>query len=280
MLKNGQIVEQGSHRELLERDGVFATMWADQIRSEETDLAVPDTKREVSGYSVSSTAKTTEASVPKAGVESDFEPVTQSGAEEGSSIVQGASESRNEEGEGEKTAEGTSNVASEPTTSESVIHHKAPSISSATPVAFPSSDAPVSFPSGPVAFPGSEPEQEAPSGTATPVVTFDDSVPHPTGRNTPDLSDPKRKRTASQNFQRFARRVSLVGRRQGSVVIPGVNAPLKDDKKPRDSAEGSDRGEGSGSVRGEGESPAASVQEGKRIREKLKKRLSLGPGSK
>ena len=72
MLKNGQIVEQGSHRELLERDGVFATMWADQIRSEETDLAVPDTKQEVSGYSVSSTAKTTEASVPKAGVESDF----------------------------------------------------------------------------------------------------------------------------------------------------------------------------------------------------------------
>ena len=63
-------------------------------------------------------------------------------------------------------------------------------------------------------------------------------------------------------------------------MIPGVNAPLKDDKKPRDSAEGSDRGEGSGSVRGEGESPAASVQEGKRIREKLKKRLSVGPGSK
>ena len=62
-------------------------------------------------------------------------------------------------------------------------------------------------------------------------------------------------------------------------MIPGVNASLKDDK-PRDSAKGSDRGERSGSVCGEGESPAVSVQEGKRMREKLKKRLSLGSGSK
>ena len=31
MLKVGQIVEQGNHRQLLKLDGVFATMWADQI---------------------------------------------------------------------------------------------------------------------------------------------------------------------------------------------------------------------------------------------------------
>ena len=61
-------------------------------------------------------------------------------------------------------------------------------------------------------------------------------------------------------------------------MILGVNASLKDNK-PRDSAKGSDYGEGSGSVRGEGESPAVSIQEGKRMREKLKKRLSLGLGS-
>ena len=33
VLKDGQIVEQGSHKELLARGGVFATMWADQISS-------------------------------------------------------------------------------------------------------------------------------------------------------------------------------------------------------------------------------------------------------
>ncbi|KAG2099651.1 P-glycoprotein, partial [Suillus cothurnatus] len=31
VLKDGRIVEQGSHRELLELNGLFASMWADQI---------------------------------------------------------------------------------------------------------------------------------------------------------------------------------------------------------------------------------------------------------
>lgn len=38
MLKDGQIVEQGTHRELLERNGVFATMWADQNSSDEAPM--------------------------------------------------------------------------------------------------------------------------------------------------------------------------------------------------------------------------------------------------
>jgi hypothetical protein len=31
VVKDGRIIEQGSHSELVERGGVFATMWADQI---------------------------------------------------------------------------------------------------------------------------------------------------------------------------------------------------------------------------------------------------------
>ncbi|KAG2072290.1 hypothetical protein BDR04DRAFT_1153542 [Suillus decipiens] len=35
VLKDGRIVEQGSHKELLELDGLFASMWADQISASE-----------------------------------------------------------------------------------------------------------------------------------------------------------------------------------------------------------------------------------------------------
>ncbi|KAG1727623.1 P-loop containing nucleoside triphosphate hydrolase protein [Suillus lakei] len=39
ILKDGQIVEQGSHRELLELNGLFASMWADQISASEDPKA-------------------------------------------------------------------------------------------------------------------------------------------------------------------------------------------------------------------------------------------------
>jgi len=54
VLKDGQIVEQGSHRDLIARDGVFASMWADQISaSDDPAISIGDssTKKEVSGYS-------------------------------------------------------------------------------------------------------------------------------------------------------------------------------------------------------------------------------------
>jgi ATP-binding cassette subfamily B (MDR/TAP) protein 6 len=35
VLKDGRIVEWGSHRELLELNGLFASMWADQISASE-----------------------------------------------------------------------------------------------------------------------------------------------------------------------------------------------------------------------------------------------------
>lgn len=39
VLKDGRIVEQGSHRELLELNGLFASMWADQISASEDPKA-------------------------------------------------------------------------------------------------------------------------------------------------------------------------------------------------------------------------------------------------
>ena len=46
-------MEQGSHRELLEMDGIFAAMWSDQISADDPNgIAYPERngKKEVSGY--------------------------------------------------------------------------------------------------------------------------------------------------------------------------------------------------------------------------------------
>ncbi|CAE7126377.1 unnamed protein product [Rhizoctonia solani] len=57
VLHQGEIVESGTHRELVERDGRFAAMWADQISSADETRTLPDTTKhdnesEVPGYAV------------------------------------------------------------------------------------------------------------------------------------------------------------------------------------------------------------------------------------
>ncbi|KAF8606276.1 hypothetical protein BDV93DRAFT_489721 [Ceratobasidium sp. AG-I] len=56
VLHGGEIVESGSHRELVDRDGRFAAMWADQISSADETRTLPDTNKddagEVPGYEV------------------------------------------------------------------------------------------------------------------------------------------------------------------------------------------------------------------------------------
>lgn len=37
VFKNGEIVERGNHKELLKLDGVFASMWAEQIHAAEAE---------------------------------------------------------------------------------------------------------------------------------------------------------------------------------------------------------------------------------------------------
>ncbi|KAH8119171.1 hypothetical protein DFH11DRAFT_1780939 [Phellopilus nigrolimitatus] len=297
VLRDGQIVEQGSHRELLEKNGIFATMWADQIRAEEPPF---DGKKEVTGYSVEQPGKGPDVEASRAGTAagSEFEPVSEPATQEEVSVPRTAPESEavteveptnaapaETDTKDNSTAETFAAVAaSEPAEDAPVVEHApAPAAAPDAPVAFPSA-APVAFPGAPISFPSSDdPEYEhgqEPSATSqpTPGVTFDESVQPPARSGTPDPSaEPRRKRTASQNFQRFARRVSLVGKRQGSVSsVPGSQV-AKDDKTKDGKDDSSVRGEGS--ARGEGESPAASLNEGKKLkdrREKLKKRLSMG----
>ncbi|KAG8744457.1 hypothetical protein FRC10_010127 [Ceratobasidium sp. 414] len=50
VLHNGEIVESGSHRELVERDGRFAAMWADQISSADDTRSIPDAHKADAGH--------------------------------------------------------------------------------------------------------------------------------------------------------------------------------------------------------------------------------------
>ena len=280
-------MERGSHRELMEKNGVFAAMWADQIRAEAPQLIDFESKPEAEGYSVEPTIKDAAAAQAEQ-PNPDFEPVPEPVADEevgkeGSVSGKGAPSARRapstaETKEPSTRASFAAVAASEPAEDSAVVKDSAEGATS--------SEAPVAFPTGPVSFPTSDEPDELEEGqverqAASPApagVTFDDSV-RGSREATPDPSDPKRKRTASQNFQRFTRRVSLVGRRVVEPGWTGSGKDTKDDKRGRDTKDdvhANEPGE-TGSARGEGESPAASVQEGKKpMREKLKKRLSLG----
>jgi ATP-binding cassette subfamily B (MDR/TAP) protein 6 len=289
VLKDGQIVEQGSHRELIARAGVFASMWADQISaSEEPALAIHESsgKEEVLGYVID---------------EHDAAPVI---------------EGRNDhlvapEADLIDTSEATPKILAVEDVPVAIVPREVerPTVDLAeletTPVAFPLTpvvDAPeplsgveLAFPSSdvthtvaaPVAFPASNdaPPQNASSDlvTSPPTphgVTFDATVNTLPRISTPDPeSEPKRKRISSQNFQRLARKISITTRRSSSSIphIPGL---MKRDSSPRVSADG-------GSVRGEGnptnDSPSSSIKDDadkskpkkKDKKEKEKKRKSL-----
>lgn len=295
-------MEQGTHRELLEKDGVFAAMWADQIRAEEPELApLESVKQEAIGYSAE--LDTIADSQPPTGdvVELAPEPVPESEpiTQVEDRPAQDVTVPSDTEVEGKvDAAEGVS--ADMPVTAvgadrEDVAAPSAPpagpvASSSDAPVAFPS-DAPVAFPSAPISFPTSEqpPETESSAAPPTPGVTFDNSVSHPARSETPDSNaEPRRKRTASQNFQRFARRVSLVGKRTSSGVPSGSSSqpatPHKDEVKPASAKETSAiSDDASGPAEDSATaSPAASLAEGKKLprKEKLKKRFSMGGGKK
>ncbi|KAI0036897.1 hypothetical protein K488DRAFT_40032 [Vararia minispora EC-137] len=257
VLKDGQIVEQGSHAQLLAQGGVFAAMWAEQVSvTEGEQLSVKmeakpdDSKPLVSGYEVESEA-------PQ--VAEDVERLT-------------------------IDAQPTQDI---PQPEEAPV--PATDASNAVPIAFPTSeddaepDAPVAFPSSdnapdvptkdaPVAFPTSDdtasqaPTTDSPApAAASPGITFSgDSHPERNPSSDPE-SEPKRKRISSQNFQRLARRISVSARRTGSTGIPNLAGLLRRDSTQTSAKDGGEEpslsGEPSTSPRaGSTDSPAPSVQ--------------------
>ncbi|KAJ6593694.1 hypothetical protein B0H19DRAFT_31568 [Mycena capillaripes] len=282
VLKDGQIIEQGTHAELLALDGVFATMWADQISTSGGSLPTPVAgatdllpETEIAGYSVEPDP-TTEAT----------EVVAEEGDRVGTLAVEDEVVASPEPDVGP-----TSEALEEPQTTQEEdrplplppVVPVAPVVQeSPAPIAFPVSEPVVSSPAPtsplaaePLTFPVSDDasvtELEGTASGAAPGVTFEPGLASPTTSPDPD-AEPKRKRISSQNFQRLARRISITTRRQGSTsssiasIIPG----LKRDKSSPAADDNSLRGEGSG--RDSIDSPTASLSGDKgRLKKKDKK---------
>ena len=285
MLKDGQIHEQGSFRELVELNGIFASMWANQVSSSEgpaPSIAEASIKQEVSGYAVD-TAEVEELqdAQPEEIAEQLVEPVSEAiepttsvhaepvDADAGEEIP--SSQSFTTEPQPFPTSIDTPEVpaetpaAQEPTIEEALIHSPTPI---SAPIAFPTSgdsqseihrvDTPASGAPAQVVIP-------MPTPTPGPAVTFGASVNSPPSRTgTPDPdSEPKRKRISSQNFQRLARRISLTTRRTGSStsMIPSISGlpGFKREQSPRVSSDdAATRGEGSNAGTSN-DSPAGSI---------------------
>ena len=54
VLKDGQVVEQGTHRELLRKNGLFAQMWEDQVSVTDPELVPPASTSGLSNCAVQS----------------------------------------------------------------------------------------------------------------------------------------------------------------------------------------------------------------------------------
>ncbi|KAJ7287359.1 mitochondrial half-size ABC transporter [Mycena rebaudengoi] len=259
VLKDGRIVEQGSHRELLALDGIFASMWADQI-STSGGLNTPPSpgpallpEPELSGYSVEAedTIPNEETNVVAAeaaegGVVSDSHKLPEPLVDFPTSPEAEAEEAI----PAPLTSEPTATDRLPPSDDSPVTFPAAEPVDFSPPSPAPAVAAePLTFPVSEDTVPSMEPEQA--TSTPPPGVTFEPGL----ATATPDPeSEPKRKRISSQNFQRLARRISITTRRAGSTssmasIIPGLKRSSGDDSSAR----------GEGSIRNSIDSPTASL---------------------
>lgn len=250
-MKDGQIVEQGSLRELIEKEGIFAAMWANQVTADEPAPSVTKPE-EVSLPAETSMSDDTKIQPPPEDAATEAGAGEQTVGDE-QPPLESAVETTTEPSEDKPSASYAEVAATEPQTDAPVVD------AAPAPVAFPTSD---------------DTSEPFPAPIHVPGVTFDSGVQFPSPRaSSPDLAaEPKRKRTASQNLQRFARRVSLVARRSGSSTsIPKQEAPQSRSSKDGDSIQAE------GSVSGEPEVSAPPSEDGKSGKKdkKQKKRSSL-----
>lgn len=285
VLKDGQIVEQGSHKELLELNGNFASMWADQIATSD-DPAVRSLP--IEGYSVDD-----KPADNASGLEAAERP-TQDTSNDEDAPEAGPVEAPAEEAVAADIAVPSDDMPTNDVTAPSTHDEPGPVVAEDAPVAFPSSpdggdddeqivaatrqsEEPAVV-SSPIEFPTSDDASASnvQPPVSSPGITFAPEVSSPPRTGTPDPeSEPKRKRISSQNFQRLARRISLSTKRQGSSsTFPNIPGLRRDSSKDESAAGGSVRGDSlTDAVRTE--SPVPSVQGsdgGKEKKEKEKKK--------
>ena len=207
------MIERGNHAELLASNGAFAEMWNDQVSASDTASTVAKRQSVVAGYEVEQDT-TTVQDVVESGDAAEYE-ANHSGV--GANI---------------KLAENDANAPVDfPTTDHDQEVEEAPVQPQQETVVEREPSPPVTFPTT-AAFPGSgdtesrhTPSIANGSRPQSPGVgvTFEPLSP-PSRNETPDPdAEPRRKRTASQNFQRLGRRISIGTRRAGSALsIPSI----------------------------------------------------------
>ena len=220
VLKDGQIVEQGTHKELLEVNGVFAAMWADQITAT-GEQAVDDGPKEVlNGYQIDDAIPVSEPTitdVDAAPTQDTAELASEAPVQETLPVQETPQSGSVLDVPAAAAVAGTQvddTLITFPSSNKAAGSDA--TSSKVNPVAFPTSD------SAPIAFPGTSSDeaasQKAPSTGQAPGITFAPEVGTPERSGTPDPdAEPKRKRISSQNFQRLARRISVTTRRAGSI---------------------------------------------------------------
>ncbi|EIW63180.1 uncharacterized protein TRAVEDRAFT_62820 [Trametes versicolor FP-101664 SS1] len=286
VLKDGRIVEQGTHGELLALGGNFATMWADQVSS--TDEAVSSHRKSavVTGFDVEDVPAEDPVVIAE-----DLEGVPQVGTEEvaqdaladGEPAVESAPEAIADEAAAPVAFPSTDGAEDAVEAAPESSAEPVPEASAAAPVAFPTSaddTAPVSFPSSdaaplafptsdspvPIAFPGSPDTASQREGSVAeraqnPGVTFQEAqTPSRTGTPDPEADGKRRRTLSTQGIQRLARRISITTRRQGSSAssIPAIAGSFIPGLKRADTSN-SNKDEGSSSKDTPQDSPRASV---------------------
>lgn len=209
------MIERGNHAELLALNGAFAEMWNDQVSA--SDAASTIAKRHsVAGYEVEQ--DTTAQDVPENGDAAEYE-ANHSGV---GADIKLAEKDANAPVDFPTTDhdQEVEEVSVEPKREPAVEREPSQPVTFPTTVAFPGSGDAESHDTPSIAN-GSRPQSPGVTG-----VTFEAQSP-PSRNETPDPdTDTKRKRTASQNFQRLGRRISIGTRRAGSALaIPIQNIP-------------------------------------------------------
>ncbi|KAI1791257.1 hypothetical protein LXA43DRAFT_1011840 [Ganoderma leucocontextum] len=253
VLKDGRIVEQGTHAELLAQGGVFAEMWANQVSSSDgasahrksavvtgfdVETAPQDALMETRDGTTGTPQLGTEevAQDPFADNEASAAPeevvADVSSAPVAFPVAFPASSDKELPAEPQVTS-----AEQDPDVPASALV-AFPSAEASAPVAFPSADSaatPVAFPSSssspaPLAFPTSpetSSQREGSVAERAPGVTFRDAqTPERTGTPDPETDGKRRRTLSTQGIQRLARRISITTRRQGSATnIPSVSIP-------------------------------------------------------
>lgn len=243
VLKDGQIIEQGNLKELLALDGVFASMWADQVSAAEDpaiSLAADIIDKNVPVVVEHEQVDVDERATPEDLIVPPNEGYVVSTPEQPSTPDLSVFEHK------EILSDIPSNTVAFPT---SPVQDDMEEERGAEPQSMSKVVAVEDTPQQ-LVFPSSEPSE--PQGSEikpTPAVTFGSDV-NPSRTDTPDPdSEPKRKRISSQNLQRLARRISISAKRQSSSMIPSISGLKRDSPRVSVDESGRDTDSATGSLK-------------------------------